>query len=593
MGLSTMMQRTLPRRAETDRDEEIQQRQDNRHDQQHSMTDATTKLAEPEGFSEMAQTGVQKVEAMAMVWPKSHLIAAYAFIWLIYVIIALQEVVVRAMTPFVTSSFSSHSLTATMTVVSSIIGGLAKLPLAKILDTWGRPQGLTLMLLFWVLGFVMMAACRNVTTYAAAQVFSVVGAQGVSYCLTVFISDTTSLKNRSLMLSFATSPFIFATWAGGPISNEVLLGPGWPWGFGIWAIVTPAVVMPLCVIFFWNQRKAKQMGLLESTWSVRDLSPRSIWRYMIEVDLPGILILAAGMTLFLLPMNIYSRQPEGWASPMIISMTVVGGLLILGFVAYEKFIAPKTFIPYELLMNRTVFFGGLMFTFLFFNSAVWGSYFTSMLLVVWNQGVERSTYISNIYRTGSCFFALVIGLFIRWTGRFKPFALYFLVPLMMLGVGLMIQFRQPDQEIGYVVMTQIFVAFAGGPLVICGEMAMMAPLDHQYIAVIIAILDLFGSIGTAVGSTVSAAIWTGTFRQALERYVPDTVNVDLVYNNIYSQLAYRPGTEERLAIAMAYGDAQRIMLITSVCLLVGALASVAMWRDINLKTIKQTRGNVI
>jgi hypothetical protein len=62
-----------------------------------------------------------------------------------------------------------------MTVVSSIVGGLAKLPLAKILDTWGRPQGLTLMLVFWVLGFVLMAVCQNVTTYAAAQVFSVVG----------------------------------------------------------------------------------------------------------------------------------------------------------------------------------------------------------------------------------------------------------------------------------------------------------------------------------------------------------------------------------------------------------------------------------
>lgn len=96
-------------------------------------------------------------------------------IWLIYVIISLQEVVVRALTPFVTSSFSGHSLTATMMVVSSIIGGLAKLPLAKILDTWGRPQGLTLMLVIWVIGIIMMAACRNVTTYAAAQVFSVVG----------------------------------------------------------------------------------------------------------------------------------------------------------------------------------------------------------------------------------------------------------------------------------------------------------------------------------------------------------------------------------------------------------------------------------
>lgn len=96
-------------------------------------------------------------------------------IWLIYVISSLQEVVVRALTPFVTSSFGTHSLTATMTVVSSIVGGLAKLPLAKILDTWGRPQGLTLMLVFWVLGFVLMAVCQNVTTYAAAQVFSVVG----------------------------------------------------------------------------------------------------------------------------------------------------------------------------------------------------------------------------------------------------------------------------------------------------------------------------------------------------------------------------------------------------------------------------------
>jgi hypothetical protein len=52
---------------------------------------------------------------------------------------------------------------------------LSKLPLAKILDTWGRPQGLALMAFIWTIGFVMMAACRNVQTYAAAQVFATVG----------------------------------------------------------------------------------------------------------------------------------------------------------------------------------------------------------------------------------------------------------------------------------------------------------------------------------------------------------------------------------------------------------------------------------
>lgn len=79
------------------------------------------------------------------------------------------------MDPFVTSAFQRHSLTAAVDVMSSIIGGLSKLPIAKILDTWGRPQGLALTLFIWVMGLIMMAGCQNVETYAAAKVFSSVG----------------------------------------------------------------------------------------------------------------------------------------------------------------------------------------------------------------------------------------------------------------------------------------------------------------------------------------------------------------------------------------------------------------------------------
>lgn len=68
-----------------------------------------------------------------------------------------------------------HSMTGTTGIMSSIIAGLSKLPLAKIIDIWGRPQGIALMTFFWVIGFVMMAATTNVEMYAAAQVFSLVG----------------------------------------------------------------------------------------------------------------------------------------------------------------------------------------------------------------------------------------------------------------------------------------------------------------------------------------------------------------------------------------------------------------------------------
>lgn len=74
-----------------------------------------------------------------------------------------------------TSSFGKHSTSAAVNILSSIIGGLTKLPLAKILDTWGRPQGLALMLLIWCLGYIMTACARTIETYAAALVFSAVG----------------------------------------------------------------------------------------------------------------------------------------------------------------------------------------------------------------------------------------------------------------------------------------------------------------------------------------------------------------------------------------------------------------------------------
>ena len=393
------------------------------------------------------------------------------------------------------------------------------------------------------------------------------------------------------MLAFATSPYIITTWIGGPVSDSVLAGPGWRWGFGIWAIVTPFVVLPLAVLFLWHGRKAAQSGLVTKNKST--LTLKSIKKYAIQVDVVGLLLLAGGMALFLLPFSIWSYQPKGWKSPMIISMIIIGAFLILCFVLWEKFLAPIKFIPMSLLADRTVFFGGLMFFFVFANSAIWGSYFSSMLLVVWNTGITKATYISNIYRVGSCFAALPIGYLVRLTGRFKWVATYYGIPLMLLGVGLMIHFRQASQSLGYVIMTQIFVAFAGGPIVVAGEMAMMAPSDHQHIAVIIAILDLFSGVGSALGSTVSAAIWTGTFNKALEKHLPADVDILSIYGSIYSQLAYREGTEIRRGIALAYGDSQRYMLITSVCLLAGGLVCAFMWRDIKLSEKKQVRGLVV
>lgn len=85
------------------------------------------------------------------------------------------------LTPVVTSAFQRHGLTATTGVMSSLIGGLSKLPLAKVLDIWGRPQGFALSVIVLVIGLIMMASCVNVEMYAAAQVFYWVGYEYFQY----------------------------------------------------------------------------------------------------------------------------------------------------------------------------------------------------------------------------------------------------------------------------------------------------------------------------------------------------------------------------------------------------------------------------
>lgn len=49
-----------------------------------------------------------------------------------------------------------------------------------------------------------------------------------------------------------------------------------------------------------------------------------------------------------------SSQEHKWREPSVIAMLIIGCLCIMAFPFFEKYIAPKSFIPFELFKNRTV-----------------------------------------------------------------------------------------------------------------------------------------------------------------------------------------------------------------------------------------------
>ena len=92
--------------------------------------------------------------------------------WLLYFVNAMQSSICYNLIPFATSAFESHSLITVINIVANAMTAAIYIPLAKMLDLWGRAEGFLLMVFFSTIGLIMMAACNGIATFCAAQVLS-------------------------------------------------------------------------------------------------------------------------------------------------------------------------------------------------------------------------------------------------------------------------------------------------------------------------------------------------------------------------------------------------------------------------------------
>ncbi|CAF3561879.1 unnamed protein product [Fusarium graminearum] len=546
-----------------------------------------------DAVTENAQHGVQAVEATTLAWSKKALAGVFVFMWLIYLTNGFQGQINNTLLPYASSEWESHSLMPIIGVVANCMTAAVYIPLSKILDLWGRAEGFLLMVLFATIGMIMMAASQNLPTYCAAYVFWQVGWSGLTYSIDVITADSTQLKNRGLAYAFTSSPYMITAFAG-PKSAEAFLlnGDQWRWGFGTFSIVLPVVAAPLYALLRYNLQKAKKQGLLVQESSGRSVMESIKWG-LIEFDAAGAFLFAAGLVIFLLPFSIASMAPQGWQTPYIIAMIILGIVLLAIFGLYERFVAPKPFLRFDILVSRTVI-GVCLLDFIYMIAYYcWNSYFTSFLQVVNNLRPSEAGYVSNTFEIVSGILLFIVGYAMHKTGRFK-WILCVGIPLYIFAQGLMIHFRQPGQSIGYLIMCEVFISIAGATFILCMQVGILAAVEHQYVATALATLSVTGNIGAAVGGTISAAIWTNTFEEKLFEYLPASAqeNAALITGDLDSQLAYEMGSPERLAIQKAYGYGQARMLGAGTGIMAIALISLFLIKNYDLRKIKQTKGTV-
>ncbi|RVD85583.1 uncharacterized protein DFL_003901 [Arthrobotrys flagrans] len=543
------------------------------------------------------QTGVQKVEAIALTWSKTSLWVAYAGILLMATSTSLEAQTTYLYSSYALSGFGFHSLLSTISIVTGVMYAVVKPPMAKIADVFGRFEAFVFAILLFVIGYIMLAASNSVQTYAGAQVFYAAGSTGLLILQQVFVADTTDLLNRALFSSLPDLPFLWTVWAGPEVGAAVLKGTTWRWGYGMWAIILPVCSLPLLGALFANMLKAKKKGLLPPSkikeHGIGGFLVKTFW----DLDVIGMLLFTAALCLILIPLTLGAGATGKWKNPSLIAMMVVGGVCLIAFPFFEmsKKLAPSPLLSLRLLKNRTVLAGTLIavFYFMAFYQSVF-PYFYSYLVVANEQSVVSAGRIVLTFSFTSTVSSIIISFIIKWTGHYK----YFVCAgglIYMLGFGLMLRYRVEGSSRAQIVINQVLVGLGGGFLNVPAQLGVQSVVPHQDVAAATALFLTAISVGQAIGSAICGAIWTNTLPQKLNQYLPEEVkvNASLIYSDFTHASSYLSGSKARIAINRSYQETMRLMLIGALVSAVPIVFLTFFMENVDLKAGQQnTKGRV-
>ncbi|KAL5493064.1 hypothetical protein ACEPAI_4512 [Sanghuangporus weigelae] len=525
-----------------------------------------------------AHVGVKRVEAAERVWGKYSkwiLFISTVSLGLACYIYSLDGQTTSYYLAFAASSFGRHSLISSVQVAQSVIIAVGKPVIAKIADVTSRAYAYLGVLLFYVVGYIIIASAQNINAVAAGIVIYAIGLQLLTQ---VIVADMTTLRWRSFISGLTSLPFVVNAWIGANIANDILEQSSWRWGYGMFAILVPATLIPLISILFWAERKAKRLGIVDQELAAngvpkealafdpaanRTIAERARLAFD-QLDIIGLTLLGAAVALILLPLTLANNARRRWENPSMIAMLVVGVVLLFVFAIWDLRFAKRPVVAPRFLRNRSVVLAAWVGFFDFVSFYLTYVYLYSFVLVVKPWSTLNATYFVSTQTVALTVFGILAGAAMLYVRRYKPFLVGGLL-IRLLGVGLMIHSRGANASTVEIVWSQILQGMGGGVSAVASQTAAQAGVPHIDVAIVTAVVLLWTEIGGSVGSAIAGAIWSNTMLDNMRSELPDVPEEQLqqLYGSIVSVISFPRGSEIREGVINAYDKTMRDMIIAA------------------------------
>ncbi|KAI1334165.1 putative siderochrome-iron transporter [Xylariaceae sp. FL0016] len=526
-------------------------------------------------------TGTDNEAPPRNTWSKKASIVAYTCMMVLMFLASLEGQVSFSVIAFAVSSFNAHSTLSTIFIIQGILNAVVKLPMAKIADVFGRLRTFALCVALYVLGYIQLAAAPNIVAFVIAQVFYSAGFTGLQISCQIFIADTSSLRNRTFLSNLPAMPFVINMLIGPNIGKVIMDTASWRWAYGMWAIILPVAFIPLAICLFLHNRKEQRLGIQHQREDFKGAPLDIAKKLWLHLDVGGIILLATAVALILLPLTLSASADQGWASPHIVAMLVLGSLLLLGFGLWEASprLAPQPLIPLALLRCRTFVVGcGLVFFFMAIYDLVVQPYFVSYLMVTHALPVTLAGYVTEAFGFAAIVASTATAFLIRHARRYRPFVLAGGL-VYLLALGLTFRFRRAGAPLACVVAAQVVLGAGGGLLLLPAQTGVQGSVARAHVATATACYLTMMEVGGAVGAAVSGVVWTRLIPAKLALYLPEGARPHAhdIYGDIKVATAYPVGSPERFAIDRAYHETMHSLVAIALgCAVPIILLSLAM-----------------
>ncbi|KAF2709933.1 major facilitator superfamily transporter [Pleomassaria siparia CBS 279.74] len=373
----------------------------------------------------------------------------------------------------------------------------------KLSNIYGRKSMLTVSYSLFAFGCLICGTAATYNAVLLGRVLSGLGGAGMSILASILITDLVPLRQVASWRSYLN---IFATTGrsiGGPVGGYLADTIGWRWSF---AAQCPLILLAMSLGWFLIPAHTGNDEEEEESAQVKAGK-------LARVDFLGSITLAAAIVSILLPLELGGEKMP-WNHPLIVVCFVSALFFGLAFVLIELYWAAEPIFPLFLLARRDVVTAYLAVGFLVAAQI-------SMMIVVplyfrITKNVSNSIAGAHLVPTicGNALGALLTGITIRRTGRYKPLMIF--ATLFSSSCYALLVLRWHGNTNTWESLYIFPGGFGTGIIDLSTLISLTADLDNSLVAIATSGLFLCQSIGVLSGISVSAAVTGATLRGALD-----------------------------------------------------------------------------